>query len=178
MDEQNTREAQIAPRHGERQTALWIIAILLAVIATTLCLRVGNPFGVQRALGQEAPLAGGKGVYAFSGQIAENRYGLFMMDVDAGTIWCYEYLPATRKLVLVAGRTFRYDRYLEDYNNERQTSPDAIQTMLRDQSRIRDRIGGGGPAASQETDDALDTSVPGYPLQPGEGPSGQRERGE
>jgi hypothetical protein len=166
MDERNTREAQTAPRHGERQTALWIIAILLGVIATAACLRGGNPLDPQRALGQDAPAVGGKGVYAFTGPLADNRHGLFMMDVDAGTIWCYEYLPATRKLVLVAARTFRYDRYLEDFNNERQTSPEQVQAMLRDQSRIRDRIDG-GQATSQEADDSLDTNVPGFPLQPG-----------
>ncbi len=178
MDEHHTRQLETLPRRGERQTVLWIIAVLLAVIATALCLRPENSIGVARALGQDVPIAGARGIHAFSGQIAENRYGLFMMDVDAGTIWCYEYLPATRKLMLVAARTFRYDRYLEDFNNDRQTSPEQVQAMLRDQSRIRDRIGG-GQAASQENGDALDTDVPGFPLQPtGGGSGGERERVE
>jgi len=177
MEEHQTRARETAPRHAERQTALWIIAVLLAVIATSLCLRGGSLLDVQRAFGQEGAAVGGRGVYAFTGQIAENRHGLFMMDVDAGTIWCYEYVPATRKLVLVAARTFRYDRYLEDFNNEEQTSPGQIQARLRDQSRIRDRISG-GEATSQQDGDALDTSVPGFPLQPSGTPGGERERGE
>lgn len=174
MDQQCMREAAVTSARGERHTALWIIAILLAIIATALCVRPGGLLGIQRAFGEDVPAAGTKGIYAFTGQIAENRYGLFMMDVDAGTIWCYEYLPATRKLMLVAARTFRYDRYLEDFNNDRQTSPEQVQAMLRDESRIRDRINGGS-AASQSDDDALDTNVPGFPLHPSGGSGSERE---
>ena len=98
-------------------TALWIIAILLAVIATALWLR--PPDGLTpTALAQSQSLAGARGVYAFTGQLGHNRYGLFMLDVDQGTIWCYEMdsVGGTRKLRLVAARTWIYDRYLQDFN--------------------------------------------------------------
>ena len=38
--------------------------------------------------------------------------------MDQGTIWCYEIDPAegTRKLRLVAARSWVYDRYLQDFN--------------------------------------------------------------
>jgi hypothetical protein len=41
-----------------------------------------------------------------------------MLDVDSGTIWCYELASADgmRKLRLVAARTWIYDRYLQDFN--------------------------------------------------------------
>lgn len=173
MNEQPANPAAAIPA-WQRSSALWIIAILLAIIATALIVRPLEPLSIQRAFGGEPPVAGARGVYAFTGQLADNRHGLFMMDVDNGTVWCYEYVPATRKLVLVAARTYRYDRYLEDFNNDAQTSPDVIQQRLRDQSRIKERIEGGqGPAA--EEDGALGTEVPGFPYQPGGGERNHKE---
>jgi hypothetical protein len=168
MDRQQTSHAVAIAVPQQRQTALWIIAILLAIIATALVMRASDSFGIQRAFGWDAPPPGARGIYAFTGQLAENRYGLFMMDVDAGNIWCYEYLPGTRKLLLVAARTYRYDRYLEDYSNDKQTSPDAVQKLLRDQNSIKERINGGDGSPTAE-DDELGTEVPGLPYTPENG---------
>ncbi len=98
--------------------ALWIIAVLLGVIASAMWTRgLGGGF-LPQALAQNQARAGARGVFAFSGQIDHNRFGLFMLDVDQGTIWCYEIDNAggTRKLRLIAARTFIYDRYLKDFN--------------------------------------------------------------
>jgi hypothetical protein len=99
------------------QTVHWVIAILLAVIATALWLRPAGS-GLPVALAQNQPAAGARGVYAFTGPLDHNRYGLFMLDVDAGTIWCYELdtVEGTRKLRLITARTWIYDRYLQDFN--------------------------------------------------------------
>jgi hypothetical protein len=101
----------------QSQSVQWVIAILLAVIATILVLReLGG--GAPVALAQNQGMAGARGVFAFTGQIDASRYGLFMLDVDQGTIWAYEIdnTGSTRKLRLIAGRTFIYDRYLQDFN--------------------------------------------------------------
>ncbi len=138
----------------------WIIAILLAIIATTLLLRDGRPLVAQRVLG-DSPMAGAKGVFAFTGQLDRNRYGLFMIDVESSNLWCYEYLPSTRKLKLVAARSFRADRYLEDYANDEPT-PSQVQAMLKDQNRVEGRLDGGGTTQPMGDDeDALGTSIPG-----------------
>lgn len=163
---QRESEAVAVAVPRERQTVLWIIAILLAVIAVALVLRPAEPWSVVRsAWAGEPRMAGGGGVYAFTGQLDKNRYGLFMMDVDNGTIWCYEYLTATRKLKLVAARSFLYDRYLEDYSND-EPRPDQVQALLRDQNRIRERINGGDAATEDEGEDVLGTDVPGFPHKP------------
>lgn len=107
-----------AIRPASSPTALWIVAILLAVIATGLWVR--PPAGWEpQAQAQGTGLAGARGVYAFTGQLDHEQYGLFMLDVDQGTIWCYafEMVGGTRKLRLVAARSFIYDRYLQDFNN-------------------------------------------------------------
>jgi hypothetical protein len=111
----NERAQQVMPPRP-MHTAHWIIAIALAVIATALWMRPGA--GMPVALGQNQGMAGARGVYAFTGQLDSSRYGLFMLDVDQGTIWCYEIeqVDGVRKLKLVAGRTWTYDRYLQDFN--------------------------------------------------------------
>lgn len=99
------------------QTVHWIIAVCLAAIAGALWARpVGKALPAAFAQGQ--PLAGARGVYAFAGPLERDQYGLFMLDVDQGTIWCYaiEGSGGSSKLRLVAARTWAYDRYLQDFN--------------------------------------------------------------
>jgi len=54
-----------------------------------------------------------------------------MVDVDAGNVWCYEYVPERGKLRLVAGRSFLYDRYLEEFNTESPTPSEVAQLVDR-----------------------------------------------
>ncbi len=99
------------------QPPLWIIAILLAIVATALWLKPGDS-ALKSALAQGQALAGARGIFAFTGPLSRDQYGLFMLDVDQGTLWCYGFETAggTSKLRLVAARTWIYDRYLQDFN--------------------------------------------------------------
>lgn len=112
--------------------AQWLIVVLLTIIATVLILRPEN--GSSIALAQNQPLAGARGLFAFTGQLDQNSYGLFMLDVDQGTVWCYEIdsVGGTRKLRLIAARTWVYDRYLQDFNC---APPDfrAVQQLVAEQ---------------------------------------------
>lgn len=102
---------------GPGQTVCWLIAVLLAASATALWLRPGGAL-VPAARAQNQPLAGARGIFAFTGPLDRDQYGLFMLDVDQGTIWCYgfERVNGVRKLRLIAGRSWIYDRYLQDFN--------------------------------------------------------------
>ncbi len=114
MANPSLQPSQNSPRSGP---AAWVIAALLAVIAVGVWLRPSGDW-LPPALAQNQPLAGARGIFAFTGQIDHNRFGLFMLDVDQGTIWCYELdsIGGARKLRLIAARTFLYDRYLQDFN--------------------------------------------------------------
>ena len=93
------------------------LTVALALAAGVLWGRSTSPATI--ALAQNAPLAGARGVYAFSGPIEANRYGLFMLDIEQGTVWCYEFDKddtGTRKLRLSAARSWVYDRYLKNFN--------------------------------------------------------------
>ncbi len=119
----------------DSQTALWLIAVLLAFIAGGLWRGGVTPRPV--ALGQAPAMAGARGIYAFSGPIGRNRYGLFMLDIEQGTVWCYaiESIEGVPKLRLIAARTWIYDRYLRDYNS----APPDFRTVRDLVARQRDQ---------------------------------------
>ncbi|MEP0841556.1 MAG: hypothetical protein HRF43_02450 [Phycisphaerae bacterium] len=140
---QNSSAAWMAsrPAPAGRQTVWWMIAILLAVIATTLVVRRDEPAFLSTALGQafsnpRANLEGGRGIYAFPGQIRGGTYGLFMLDVDTGTVWCYELqrtgATGEPRLNLVAARSWVFDRYLEEFNTG-SPIPSEVRAMIQHQ---------------------------------------------
>jgi hypothetical protein len=130
-------DAQPRPRLRSSQVVPWLIAGLLAVIALQLAFRQQGAGLTGEALAQFQQQAGARGVYAFTGQLDKNTYGLFMLDVDAGTIWCYEFTgrpPADRRMKLAAARLWLYDRYLENFNVDGLT-PDEVAELVEDQRR-------------------------------------------
>ncbi len=159
MDTEHSVRAAIAPIPRQRQTVLWIIALLLAVIATTLLTR-GRGQSMLTPAFADSPMVGARGIFAFTGQLDKNSYGVYMMDVDNRTLWCYQYLPATRKMRLVAARSFDYDRYLEDYCNDGPTKEE-VKGILDDQRRIKERRQQNG--GNDPDDEALGITVPGIP---------------
>ncbi len=137
------------PAQGGRNAALWLIGVALAFIAAGIWLRPADSW-LPSALAQNQTLAGARGVYAFTGQLDANRYGLFMLDVDQGTIWCYDLDSAggTRKLRLIAARTWVYDRFLQDYNNAKPDFRD-VQQLVTQQ---RQTASSAAPAAPRSAD--------------------------
>ena len=112
------------------------MAIAMAVMAITYVFRSDSlPVG-GLAFGQPAPSGGARGVFAFSGQLTKSTYGIYMVDVDAMTIWVYEYLPQKSCLRLAAARTWRYDRYLENHNIC-DLPPELVEQMIEDQRQYR-----------------------------------------
>jgi hypothetical protein len=114
-----------------------LTAISLAVIAVCMVLRVDG-LVVPQAAAQIQAGAGARGVFAFPAQMTKTTYGVFMVDVDTGTIWCYEF-TGQRKLRLAAARSWRFDRYLENHNLE-DVEPEAVERMVeqeREQRKLR-----------------------------------------
>ncbi|UCC29254.1 MAG: hypothetical protein JSU86_13755 [Phycisphaerales bacterium] len=137
IDGQKHESSEFAPV-GPRtpHPVFWVIAVALVVIGTTLVLRSDGLLVGGVALGQPVTSAGGRGVFAFSGQLSKGSYGVYMVDVDAMTIWVYEYLPQKGCLRLAAARTWRYDRYLESHNIC-DLPPDIVEQMVDEQRRYR-----------------------------------------
>lgn len=124
------------PATGRRppHPVFWVIAGALVVIAVHMVSKPTTGSGV--AFGQPVLSGGARGVFAFTGQLSKGTYGIFMVDVDAMTIWAYEYMAQKGCLRLAAGRSWRYDRYLEKYN-DCGLPPDAIEQMVEEQRKFR-----------------------------------------
>jgi len=136
--DERTFQSPAATPLGRRtpHPVFWVIAAALVVIATTLVVRPdGVPVGGV-ALGQPVSSGGARGIFAFSGQMSKGAYGIYMVDIDAMTIWAYEYLPQKGCLRLAAARTWRYDRYLENHNIC-DLPPDIVEQMVEEQRQYR-----------------------------------------
>ncbi len=132
----------------------WVIATLLAVIAVELGIRETGRGVLPQALGQVDPRVGARGVYAFTGQLDKNTYGLFMLDVDTGTIWCYEFSgqgAKDRKMELVAGRLWIYDRYLENFNQDEPTPEQVADLIEQIREAKLDSVGAGGARTNRSS---------------------------
>ncbi len=128
--------AQPATRRPPPHPVFWVIAGALIVIAVLMVSKptTGPASGV--AFGQPVLSGGARGVFAFTGQLGKGTHGIFMVDVDAMTIWAYEYVSQKGCLRLAAGRSWRYDRYLEKYN-DCGLPPEAIEQMVEEQRKYR-----------------------------------------
>jgi len=123
-----------------RQTVWWVMTVLLAVIATVLVMRWDEAALSRLAWAQAGetgagPAPGARGIYAFTGQIGNRSYGLFMLDVDTGTVWCYE-MAAGRHMKLLAARSWIFDRYLEEFNVAAPT-PTEVRQLVEQQQAAR-----------------------------------------
>ncbi|MHC4442636.1 MAG: hypothetical protein ACYTF1_21110 [Planctomycetota bacterium] len=127
------------------QTVWWILTILLAVIATTLIMRLDEgrlTNSVYAQAGSEQ--LGARGIYAFTGQLTGKSYGLFMMDVDRSTVWCYEFQRGPHgqpQMKLVAARSWFWDRFLEEFNVA-EPVPGDVRLMVEQQKSHNQDITG------------------------------------
>jgi hypothetical protein len=126
----------LSARNRAPHPVFWVIAAALVVIATVLVVGPNAPKVDMPAYGQPLTGGGARGVFAFSGQLSKGAYGVYMVDMDAMTVWVYEYLPQKGCLRLAAARTWRYDRYLENHNIC-DLPPDIVEQMVEEQRRYR-----------------------------------------
>jgi hypothetical protein len=129
-----------------RQTVWWMLTVVLAVLATAVIARQEPvlPAAVAQA-NMPVAGAGARGIYAFTGQLTAKTYGLFMMDVDNGTVWCYELQRGASgepQMKLAAARSWIYDRFLEEFNVA-DPVPTVVKTLVQQQ-----RSGQGAPGAA------------------------------
>ncbi len=126
------------------------VAALSAAVAVWVIDRRPAP-APQAAYAQTAAPAplGARGIYMCPAQLGPTTFGLYMIDVDAGTLWCYEYTP--NQLRLVAARSWIFDRYLEEYNVAG-LRPADVAKLVQQQRSQRSRLEElGGDASGEST---------------------------
>ncbi|UCG15444.1 MAG: hypothetical protein JSV19_09110 [Phycisphaerales bacterium] len=142
-DHPEARVRTVLARLETSHAVWWVTAVSLAVIAACLVFRLDAKLAPSVSA-QSYSAGGARGVFAFPAQITKTSYGVYMVDVDTGTIWCYEYTGATRKLRLAAARSWRFDRYLEDLNGE-DMSPSDVEQLVEQARTAKLQAGGAGP---------------------------------
>jgi len=133
-------EATLPPRRaGLRNKALWLIGVALLANAGVMLfshrsvpeLILSNPAQAQDA----TPMLGARGIYMMPAQLGPNTFGLYLMDVDSSTLCVYKANPDTSHFRLMAARSFKYDRFLEDFNNDPLTPKDVQKIVEKQRAR-------------------------------------------
>ena len=75
-------------------------------------------------------------------QLGASTWGLYIMDVESGTVCVYRANPETSRFKLMAVRFFRNDRFLSDFNNDSPTPKEVLKQV--EQQRQREQIEGPG----------------------------------
>ncbi len=124
------------------QKALWLIGIGLLANAGVMLYSHGAGASIlpdlvldRAALAQAAPEGqplGARGIYMMPAQLGPNDFGLYLMDVDSSTICVYQAIPQSSRFRLMAARSFKYDRFLEDQNNDKPT-PKQVQQLVENE---------------------------------------------
>ena len=113
------------PRHPLTVPLLLNAALLVAILCV-LGLRADAP-----AAAQVNPQGGGN-LYAMPGQLSQNVWGCWVLDVDQQRLLAYRYAGGRNDLSLVAARSLRNDLKLTDYRNASPT-PDEVADLLQRQ---------------------------------------------
>lgn len=120
--------------------ALYVNAGLLAMILIVLLgrdTRFPSFLPAAYAQQQPAPIAGGGGLFLMPAQLAANRWGCYIMDIDTQVLAAYEYTPGDHNIRLVAAREFRWDRRLKQYNTEAPTPAEVKRLVEQQQDDAR-----------------------------------------
>jgi hypothetical protein len=106
----------------------WLIVFLLVAIVGCLFMELIKGGASASAQVTATPRTGK--ILAAVGQIGDDGYGLYLVDLERGIIALYQWAPKTRKLRLLAARNCVYDLQLDEYNTE--PSPIEIRNLVRE----------------------------------------------
>jgi len=97
--------------------ALYVNAALLLAVLVAILSRGGTT--VLAAAPSPQPIAGGANLYLMPAQFSTNRWGCYVLDIDAQVLLAYYYAPKNdgTDLQLVAARKITYDRRLTNFNS-------------------------------------------------------------
>jgi len=94
-------------------------------------------------------MLGARGIYMMPAQLGQSTWGVYLLDVDSQTISVYRASPESSHFRLMAARSFQYDRFLTDFNNER-PNPKEVQKLVEDQRQRQElQLKGEQPTVDQ-----------------------------
>jgi hypothetical protein len=130
----------------------WFLPVFIGLVVLCVFL-AGGRFGSPESARAELPAAADAAVFAVPVQIARDSYGLVMVDTAAQTLWVYEMNsrgPAFNRLRLLAARSWRYDRLLQQYNTGEPT-PEQVRTLVENLGPLQqERVPGIPPSSGPD----------------------------
>ena len=112
-------------RQNRLTRVLWANAVAVALLAATLLWRSDSPGSSWLPSAQaQIPVSGGAGLYLMPAQLANNIWGVYLLDVDRQTLMTYRYdAGGGGDLRFLAARDVTNDRRIGAFN----TSPDPLE---------------------------------------------------
>jgi hypothetical protein len=95
----------------------------------------GTAFAQAAPGGGGGQMLGARGIYMMPAQLGPQVYGLYLMDIDSETITVYRANPDNSRLRLMAAISFKNDRFLQDYNNDKPTPADVQKLVTAQRER-------------------------------------------
>jgi len=111
-----------------RRLAVILLAVIVAMLGRELVSSAPSADAQTGWSGQD-----GK-VFAIAGQVTKDTYGLYLVNMENGTICVYQFLDSG--LRLMAARTFIYDCQLDAYNTE--PLPQDVAKLVAKARRLKD----------------------------------------
>jgi len=115
----------------------WLLPAVV-VLASVCFFLIGvglEPINEADAIGYDRRT--GERLIAVPVQIARDSFGLAMVDTAGQTLWVYQFNnrgPAQNRLKLLAARSWKYDRLLEELNTA-EPSPKQVKLLLENLGR-------------------------------------------
>lgn len=116
----------------------WVL--LASIVLGGMCLLfIGSKLDSPASAQAELQASTDGGILVVPIQIERDSYGLAMVDTVSQTLWIYELNsrgPAHNRLRLLAARSWRYDRLLQQYNTA-EPKPEQIRMLLENLGQLQ-----------------------------------------
>jgi hypothetical protein len=122
---------------AKASAAKWSVAAGLAVAACALLWQVAG--GAAQDARTPAPSSG---VMIVTGPAGGGAPGVYLVDTKNSTMCVYQWVQSRNKpqgmmeLRLMAARNYGFDLQLDDYNNDKETSPGEVKKLVEQQRRM------------------------------------------
>lgn len=111
----------------------WVLLSIAVFAILWLAVSGFFSFSPEYADAQVPELTGSSDIRTVPVRIGRESYGIAMVDTTAQTIWLYRINnrgPSHKRLELIAARTWKYDKLLEEFNSA-DPSPEQVKILLQ-----------------------------------------------
>ncbi len=115
-----------------KTTKQWVLPVFIGLALATVFF-AGTKFNTPTPLQAQYRMNPENNILAIPIQFERDSYGLAMVDTIGQTIWIYQLSdrgPVYNRLKLLAARTWKYDKLLEQYNTA-EPKPEQVRALLR-----------------------------------------------